>query len=230
MLFAQNTALTQARMLALQSKKMIEDTIKLDQISSLSIPSSSRIETDEEIVRAILAGDEAAFNLLFERYRRLVVHLVSRFFRQPEVVEDISQQAFTKVYFSLKDFRGGHEKSFSAWLSRLTINACYDELRKRNRRSENLFSEFSAEEREYFEQIAAEDSKCAEKSLVAKDLAEKILANLDAKERLALTLLHGEDFSVAEVAAIVGWSESNVKTRLFRCRHNLRNIFRHLLS
>jgi RNA polymerase sigma factor (sigma-70 family) len=97
-------------------------------------------------------------------------------------------------------------------------------------RSENLFSDFSSEEREHFEQITAENSKDTEKLLVAKDLAEKVLSHLDAKERLALTLLHGEDFTVAEVARIVGWSESNVKTRLFRCRNNLRNIFSHLLK
>lgn len=209
---------------------MIEETIKLDQISGLSLPADSVTEVDDNLVRAVLAGDEAAFNLIFERYRRLVVHLVSRFFSRREEIEDITQQAFTKIYFSLKDFRGGHEKSFSSWLSRLTVNACYDELRRRKRRQENLFSDFSDEERTCFEKMVSENSADAEKTLVARDLAEKILAHLDAKERLALTLLHGEEFSVAEVAKLVGWSESNVKTRLFRCRNNLRSIFSHLLS
>lgn len=213
---------------------MIDDTIKINPIQSvnltaLKVNAPSEI-TDDELVKLVLAGDETAFACIFERYRKLAVHLVSRFFRRREEIEDITQQAFTKIYFSLKDFRGGHEKSFSAWASRLTINACYDELRRRGRRSENLFSEFSDEEREYFEQIAAENAEDAEKSLVVRDLAEKILSHLDAKERLALTLLHGEDFSVAEVANIVGWSESNVKTRLFRCRNNLRNIFSHLFK
>ena len=78
--------------------------------------------------------------------------------------------------------------------------------------------------------MATENAADAEKSLVARDLAEKVLSHLDAKERLALTLLHGEDFSVAEVARVTGWSESNVKTRLFRCRNNLRNIFSHLFN
>jgi len=209
---------------------MIEETIKLDQISGLSLPADSVTEVDDDLVRAVLAGDEAAFNLIFERYRRLVVHLVSRFFSRREEIEDLTQQAFTKIYFSLKDFRGGHEKSFSSWLSRLTVNACYDELRRRNRRRENLFSDFSDEERTCFEKIISENAADAEKTLVARDLAEKILSHLDAKERLALTLLHGEDFSVAEVAKLVGWSESNVKTRLFRCRNNLRSIFSHLLN
>ncbi|HEY0457799.1 MAG TPA: RNA polymerase sigma factor [Pyrinomonadaceae bacterium] len=213
---------------------MIDDTIRINPIqnvnrSAVKVSAPSEF-ADDELVKLALAGDETAFACLFERYRRLVIHLVSRFFRQRAEVEDIAQQAFTKIYFSLKDFRGGHEKSFSAWASRLTINACYDELRRRGRRAENLFSQVSNEERECLEQIADDRAADAEKSLVARDLAEKILSGLDARERLALTLLHGEDFSVAEVARITGWSESNVKTRLFRCRNKLRNIFSHLFS
>lgn len=211
---------------------MIDETITINRVRNVNLSATKLREpsevTDDELVKLVLAGDEAAFACVFARYRKLVVHLVSRFFRPRQEIEDIVQQAFTKIYFSLKDFRGGHDKSFSAWASRLTVNACYDELRRRKRRSENLFSEFSDEERRCFEQIAAEGAPNAERSLVAKDLAEKILAHLDAKERLALTLLHGEEFSVAEVADIVGWSESNVKTRLSRCRNKLRNIFDHL--
>lgn len=209
---------------------MTEDAIKLEQISGFSLPADDARELDDELVRACLAGDDAAFDLIFERYRRLVVYLVGRFFRRREEVEDIAQQAFTKIYFSLKDFRGGREKSFSAWVSRLTVNACYDELRRRNRRSENLFSEFTDEERTCFEKMVSAGNVDAEKTLVARDLAEKILSHLDAKERLALTLLYGEDFTVAEIAKIVGWSESNVKTRLFRCRNHLRSIYSHLFN
>ncbi len=213
---------------------MIDDTIKINPIQAVNLTagkvSAPSEITDDELVRLVLAGDETAFACLFERYRKLVVHLVSRFFNRREEIEDLSQQVFTKIYFSMKNFRGGRDKSFSSWLARLTINSCYDELRRRQVRAENLFSDFSDEERAHFEQITAENSKDTEKSLVAKDLAEKILSHLDAKERLALTLLHGEEFSVAEVAKIVGWSESNVKTRLFRCRNNLRNIFSHLLK
>jgi RNA polymerase sigma-70 factor, ECF subfamily len=213
---------------------MIDETIKINPIQNVNLTAlkadaPSEI-ADDELVRLALAGDETAFACIFERYRRLVIHLVSRFFSRREEIEDIVQQAFMKIYFSLKDFRGGYEKSFSSWASRLTVNACYDELRRRKLRAENLFSDFSDEEREYLEQIVSENSKDAEKSLVARDLAEKILSGLDAKERLALTLLHGEEFSVSEVAKLVGWSESNVKTRLFRCRHNLRNIFSHLFK
>ena len=208
---------------------MIEETIKLDQISSLSIPSNSRIEADEKLVQTVLAGDEAAFNLLFERYRRLVVHLVSRFFRQREEIEDISQQAFTKIYFSLKDFRGGHEKSFSAWLSRLTINICYDELRRRQRRPENLFTDLSSADAEFIDNIVEKKYSDNEKAFVNRDLAEKLLSGLDAKDRFALTLYHAEDLSISEVAEMVGWTKSNVKTRLMRTRKYLRSLLESLV-
>ena len=205
---------------------MIEETIKLNRISSLSLPSTSRIKTDEELVRTILAGDEAAFNLLFERYRRLVVHLVSRLFRQREEIEDLSQQAFTKIYFSLKDFRGRHDKSFSAWLSRLTINICYDELRRRQRRPENLFTDLSGEDAEYIEGLIEKNAPDNEKAFVNRDLAEKLLSGLDAPDRIALTLYYAQEFSVAEIAEIVGWTQSNVKTRLMRTRNYLRDLLK----
>ena len=213
---------------------MIDEAIKINPNQSVEITAANFVEpsvaTDDELVKGVLAGDEAAFARVFERYRRLVVHLVSRFFRGREEIEDIVQQAFTKIYFSLKDFRGGREKSFSAWISRLTINTCYDELRRRNRRSENLFSELSEDEREFIGQIAAENSPNAEKNLTDKDLTEKILSELPAKERVVMTLLYGEEYSVAEIAQITGWSESNVKGRLFRCRKHLRNLFNHLFK
>lgn len=207
---------------------MTEEACKLDQISSLNFSPAASVETDEQLVQAVLAGDEAAFGLIFERYRRLVVHLVSRFFNRRETVEELAQQAFTKIYFSLKDFRGGQEKSFSSWLSRLTVNVCHDELRRRQRRPENLFTELSREEAEYIENILETGSLDNEKAFADRDLAQKLLSGLDAKDRLALTLYHAEDRSVAEVAKVVGWSESNVKARLMRTRRYLRNLLERL--
>lgn len=185
--------------------------------------------TDAELVQAVLAGEEAAFALIFERHRRFVVHLVSRFFNRRDLIEELVQQSFTKIYFSLKDYRGEQQNSFSAWISRLTVNVCYDELRRRQRRPENLFAELSNEDTEYVESIVEKNCLNNEKTFADKDLAEKMLSGLDAKDRLALTLYHGEELSIAEVAKMVGWTESNVKTRLMRTRNYLRNLFDRLV-
>ncbi len=200
------------------------DSETLDINLNSAVAKISEPTTDTELVQAVLAGDESAFDLIFERYRRLVVHLVSRFFNRREMIEELSQQSFTKIYFSLKEFRGGQEKSFSSWLSRLTINVCYDELRRQKRRPEDLFASLSREDIEYVEKISENSSSDNEKMFVNKDLTEKLLSGLDAKDRLALMLYHAEDFSISEVAEMVGWTESNVKVRLMRTRKYLRNI------
>ncbi len=67
---------------------MIEEALKLDQILNASNSNAVEAVTDEELVQAVLAGDEAAFAGLFERYKRLVVHLVGRFLNQRELVEE----------------------------------------------------------------------------------------------------------------------------------------------
>lgn len=185
-------------------------------------------DTDAALVKAVLAGDETAFALIFERYRKLVAHLVSRFFYEREEVEEFVQQSFTKIYFSLKDFRGEREKSLAAWLSKITVNLCYDELRRRGRRPENRFGDLSDEENAALENFVRTDADSAENSLIKRDLAEKLLSNLEVSDRLALTLFYGEDYSVEEVAEFIGWSPSNVKTRLFRARNYLRNILQRL--
>jgi RNA polymerase sigma factor (sigma-70 family) len=200
------------------------ETVKNFPYQSVNVSATESIATDDELVKSVLAGDETAFELIFERYRRLVVHLVGRFFNQRETIEDISQQAFTKAYFSLKDFRGEHEKSLQSWLSRLTVNVCYDELRRKQRKPENLFSDLSDDEFDYVENLAELTSSNNEKMFVDKDLTEKLLSGLEVEDRLAITLYYAEEQTVSEVAVKLGWSESKLKTRLFRTRNYLRNV------
>ena len=208
---------------------MIDDAIKINSEPSVKLDLTQAVASpetpDEELVKYALAGDEAAFAQIFERYRRLVVHLTGKFFRRREEIEEMSQQSFAKIYFSLSDFRGGHDKAFAGWLSKVTVNVCYDELRKRQRRSESVFSDFTEEEREYFSKYVRDESADAESKAVNRDLAEKMFAQLKAEERTALTLMYGEEMSVAEIAKTMGWSESNVKTRIMRCRNSLRKLF-----
>src|SRR3989441_7195932 len=95
---------------------------------------------DDELVRGVLSGNEAAFELLFERHRRAVTRLAYRFFYRREQVEDIVQESFASAYFALSSYRGGQERSFIAWLTRITVRTCYDALR-RAKRTESSLSE-----------------------------------------------------------------------------------------
>src|ERR1051326_3602252 len=86
--------------------------------------------TDDVLVAAAATGDEGAFEQLFERHRRQVARVASRFFTQREQIEEIIQDSFTKAYFALGSYHGTHAASFKAWLAQIAVNCCYDHLRR----------------------------------------------------------------------------------------------------
>ena len=185
--------------------------------------------TDDALVAAAAAGDEAAFEQLFERHRRQVARIAGRFFPQREQIEEIIQDSFTKAYFALNTYHGTHEASFRAWLTQITVNTCYDQLRRARRRPEHTVEEFNDQEsHEFAGQLRAAGSDI-EGALVSRDLAVKLLARLNADDRLVLTLLDVEGFSVAEIAEMTNWSVSKVKVRAHRARAHLRRVVQRFL-
>lgn len=185
--------------------------------------------TDEQLVHAVLDGDEQAFAEIFERYRRLVTGVVGRFFRDRSEIEECVQQSFAKIYFSLKDFRGVNDKSFPAWATRIAVNVCYDEFRRRGRRSESLFTELD-DESGFLETVSDETTETAETKVISAQLAEKVLSSLDPRDRIAMTLVYSQDYSLNDAADIIGISAGNLKSRLFRCRQSIKTKFEHLFD
>ena len=83
----------------------------------------SATASDAELVAAVSAGDESAFQLLFERHRRRVGAIAGRFFQQHEQIEEIVQECFAKAYFALGEFSHYREGSFQSWLARIAFNS-----------------------------------------------------------------------------------------------------------
>lgn len=185
--------------------------------------------TDDALVAAAGAGDEAAFEQLFERHRRQVARIASRFFPQREQIEDIIQDSFTKIYLALGTYHGTHDASFRAWLTQIAVNSCYDQLRRVRRRPEHALGELEQSEgKQLAAQIRAAGSD-VESALVSRDLAVKLLARVSPEDRMVLTLLDVEGFSVAEIAEMMNWSISKVKVRAHRARAHLRRVLRRFL-
>lgn len=185
--------------------------------------------TDVELVARVRAGDEAAFEQLFERHRRRVARVAGRFFRQPEKIEDVIQETFIKVYFNLNSYTG--EGAFGAWLATIAANAARDELRRQARHPTSALSELSEAEADWIgahlkSQHPADD---LERTLVARDLATKLLDRLEPDDRFVLTLINAEELSVEEVAELTGWSKAKVKMRAFRARNALRRVLKKFL-
>jgi len=186
-------------------------------------------KTDKQLVELVLAGEDTAFEQIFDRHKRLVATIASRYFQRPEQIEEIIQISFTKIYLELKNFRGTHDFSLNSWLGRVTTNVCLDALRSRKRKPENLICELSANETEILFADAAVDNKTAENRLVERDLAEKLLSKLSPEDRAILQMLYEEEMTIGEVAEVTGWSSSKIKMRAYRARSVLRKILRNLM-
>jgi RNA polymerase sigma-70 factor (ECF subfamily) len=179
--------------------------------------------TDESLAEMAWAGDERAFEQIFERHRRRVARIAGRFFNRQEKVEEVVQEVFTKLYFALGDYSVRRGASFAAWLSRITINACYDHLRRARRRPESALDRITEDEAAQLKSRAFE-TRDAETSLISRDLADKLLSRLSAEDRLVLTLLAVEEMPVTDISEVTGWSVSKVKVRAHRARAALRRV------
>jgi RNA polymerase sigma-70 factor (ECF subfamily) len=211
---------------------MLDEVLNISLQTRVQIPAieftDETVASDDQLVNSVIAGDEAAFREIFDRYKRPITRVVGRFFRERTDVEEFVQQSFTKAYFSIKRYHGGEERSFAAWMTRIAVNVCYDEFRRRQRKGESLFTEMNDEETDYISTIADGRQPSAERSFIAAQLAEKILAGLDADDRVAMTLVYSEERSLDEVAGLIGITTSNLKSRLFRCRNHIKKRFGHI--
>ncbi|MGH9820316.1 MAG: RNA polymerase sigma factor, partial [Pyrinomonadaceae bacterium] len=185
--------------------------------------------SDRHLVGSLLAGDDSAFELIFERYKRLIAATAGRFFRQPEQIEEMVQIAFAKAYFEMANFRGDHDLSFASWLGRITTNACLDTLRTQKRKPENLVCELSGDESDSLLEFGVHDGRNSENGHIQRDLAAKLLSRLGIEDRAILQMLHIEELSIAEIADVMNWSSSKVKLRAWRARNALRKIVKKFL-
>lgn len=185
-----------------------------------------------ELVRSAREGDESAFEEIVRRYSPRVFHVCSRFFRRRELVEELAQEVFLKAFTELSSFEG--RGSFEGWLTRIATNRCLNELRSAKRRPESPVADMTEEQAGWLDaqlaDVSAARHRAAEQSVVAADLAEKVLATLSPDDRIVLTLVDGEELSVKEVAEMTGWSQSKVKVQAFRARRRMRKAVEELLD
>jgi len=179
-----------------------------------------RRDDDRELVRLAKSDDKEAFELLVRRHQSRVFAVAGGILRNKEDVEDVAQQVFVKAYFSLKRF--DQRAAFSTWLYKITVNECWDVLRKRKVRPLLYESDLSEEQaREYngfSEKATAPD---VSDRLEARERVEKLLVDLDERDRLMLMLKEVQGFSVEEIAEILEINANTVKVRLFRARRRI---------
>jgi RNA polymerase sigma-70 factor (ECF subfamily) len=177
-----------------------------------------------ELIQRARAGDGAAFNQVVLAYRKRILGTIARLISRPEDVEDVGQEVFLRLYFSLDQLRSA--EVFEPWLYRLTANAAYDYLRKRRRRMESRMADLSEQ------QVLAADALAGEKVNRDEGQRKRIRETVDAlldrvseEDRVLLTLKEVEGLSLRELGKIYHVKENALKVRLFRARQRVLKAF-----
>jgi len=156
-----------------------------------------------------------------QRHQHRVFAVARGILKRQEDVEDIAQQVFVKAYFSLKRF--DQRAAFSTWLYKITVNECWDLLRKRKARPLVYEADFSEEQSRQYTTPEREASKAPDASdrMALREQLENMLSQLDKRDRAMLVLKEVEGFSVEEIAESMGLNANTVKVRLFRARRRI---------
>ena len=173
-----------------------------------------------ELIQKAQQGDSAAFNQIVSAYRRRIMGTISHVIGRPEDVEDVAQEVFIRLYFSLGQLRTA--EVFEPWLYRLTVNASYDYLRKSRRRVESRMADLSEQQVMMADAVAGSRAQTdeSEKRRV-RDTVHELLGNVSEEDRILLTLKEVEGLSLKELEKIYDVNENALKVRLFRARQRV---------
>jgi len=177
-----------------------------------------------ELIKRAQAGDNAAFNDIVLAYRKRILGTITRVIARPEDVEDVAQEVFLRLYFSLDQLRT--PEVFEPWLYRLTVNAAYDYLRKQRRRPEYRMSDLS--EQQVLMADAVAGGKVEHDEQYQKRIRESVDALLGAvseQDRILLMMKEVEGLSLKELEKIYQVNENALKVRLFRARKRVLKAF-----
>jgi len=178
--------------------------------------------TDQEIVEAVLAGEQHRYAELVERYRGKIVSYVMRMLGNYDDAVDLSQEVFLKAYTALDSYRPQYP--FTAWLFRIARNASIDELRRRRLTMVSLDAPVATSEGEMQRDVAGDtpDPEAMFLEGEASSEIERAIHDLPDKYREPLVLRHAAEMSYDEISEALELPLGTVKTRIFRAREALR--------
>jgi RNA polymerase sigma-70 factor (ECF subfamily) len=185
------------------------------------IKESYSVTGETQLLKAALDGDKNAFGEIVTRYRKMVARTVKGMLGDSVFAEDIGQEVFIKLYYSLSEFRG--EAKLSTYIQKIAVNLTLNEIKRRKR----FFSLFSHKEnKEIYEyEIADHDT---EERKEASEIVNKALMEMDPKFRIIVTMRMLQGYSTKETAEILDLPIGTVLSRLSRAQEQLRKILEKL--
>jgi RNA polymerase sigma-70 factor (ECF subfamily) len=177
-----------------------------------------------ELIERAKSGDEGAFNQIVQAYRKRILGTIARLIGRPEDVEDVGQEVFLRLYYSLDQLRV--PEVFEPWLYRLTVNAAYDYLRRQKRRQESRMADLS--EQQVMMADASAGGKQREEDVrrtKVRELVQSLLGKVSEEDRILLMLKEVEGLSLKELEKVYKVNENALKVRLFRARQRVLKAF-----
>lgn len=195
-----------------------------------AVPRRREMETSLEsgaLVARVRAGDQTAATRLVELLLPTVRRIVCSNLPRSAAPEDLCQEVFMKLFSKLDQFAGA--VPFEHWAARIALNTCRDHLRSQQRSRELRWSDLDESEAAVLENVSQEESaEAATDAVAARELADRILADLSPEDRIIVRMIDLEQHSAADVRAVTGLSITNIRVRLFRARLKLRKTLHRL--
>jgi RNA polymerase sigma factor (sigma-70 family) len=173
--------------------------------------------------------DQAASRQLVEQLYPLVSRIVRSHLPRRVAEEDLAQDIFLKMFTRLEQYQGN--VPFPHWVSRIAVTTCIDQLRAQKRRPEFRWADLSETEAEVLDNVLTNERDVLPgQALAAREIIDKLLAQLKPDDRLVIQLLDLEQKTIAEISGLTGWNQTLVKVRAFRARRKLQKLFQELQS
>jgi RNA polymerase sigma-70 factor, ECF subfamily len=180
---------------------------------------------EQELIERARTGDGAAFNQIVLAYRKRILGTISRLIGRPEDVEDVGQEVFVRLYYSLDQLRTA--EVFEPWLYRLTVNASYDYLRRAKRRSESRMADLSEQQVMRADSLAGGRQQDEERQKgQILEFVSALFEHVSEQDRLLLTLKEVEGLTLKELEQVYKVSENALKVRLFRARQRVLKAYK----
>ncbi|MBV32711.1 MAG: RNA polymerase sigma factor RpoE [Porticoccaceae bacterium] len=186
--------------------------------------------TDCQLLSRVKKGDKRAFELIVIKYQQKVQNSLTRFIKDQDELNDLTQEVFIKVYKAISAFRG--DSQFYTWLHRIALNTAKNHLVAKSRRPPTSDIQVSdAENYKSFYQLHNIDTPenilfCEQLDQILKETVRQLPEDL----RCVISLRENKDLSYEEIAKIMGCPTGTVRSRLFRAREILDEKIKTLLN
>lgn len=182
------------------------------------------VDPDVKLMLRFKEGNESAFRILFDKYKKKLVNFTYRFTNDRKTAEELAQEVFLRVYQAAPSY--SPDARFSTWLFRIATNICLNESRRHRHelKTESLDASVDTDGHEIIKEVQDDSVQAPAEVLEEREMNIKLreaIMSLPEKQRAVILLHTYQGFSYREIGDQIGSSDSAVKSIIYRARQAL---------